>query len=381
MVGAAPSTNKKMLLDDFKIIGYDGVDERQFMLINRTGAGSLVSIWNSSIDSAPWTYKDINITNYISDRTCIRYVVGTAPSASKKLLLDDVKIIGNIGDVCNNNFSSTSSCWIGNISLPNGTQADCRSARFGQSNNVEELKGIYGAFGSMFAVLGYTTQIANISGDVSLANILYPDSRIYMQYLPLTEPFQYGEISLTRESPRLKELTNDTIDKPYKEGWVNISDHVKVIDAKMTSYSSDYWTDMLWVNSSATNSWRNVFNLTYYGTDYTLLGDPFIVSIPVTNMSSGNNSVRIETAIGISNKTGGSPDSRMIYSIKVKGSVGYGNVNETKQGAESDATQRLVDQVKDYVNITTDDIQTEASSIDNVPSMWGPVIVRVGMWV
>jgi hypothetical protein len=281
---------------------------------------------------------------------------------------------------CENNFSSNSPCWIGNVTLPNGTQADCRDARYGQSNSLEDLTGIYGAFGSMFATLNYTTQKTNITGNLSYRNILYPDSRIDLQYTSGIVPYDYGQISLTRESQRLKNLTGDNVSLPYKEGWFNISNQVKVVDAKMTSYSSDYWTDMLWVNSSANGNWKPVYNLSFYGNDYVPLGDPFIVNMPINNISSGNNSVRIQTGIGINNKTGGSPDDQVIYTIRVTGSVGYGTTFNSSALAVSDALDRLMSVISSYVNVATDDIEIESSSVSGAPYMWGPASVKVRVW-
>jgi hypothetical protein len=237
----------------------------------------------------------------------------------------------------------------------------------------------------MFVNLGYTTQKANISSNMNFNNILYPDSRIEFQYSPVITPYRYGEVSLTAESPRLGDLTDYNITKPYKEGWFNVSDKVKVVDVEMTSYSSDYWTDMLWLNSSATGSWKEIYNLTYWGNDYTALGDPFIIHMPIDKISSGNNSVRIETglcpnnsAICKLNKTGGSPDDRVIYTIRVNGSVSYGNVNKTCEGAKEDAIQRLKNLIGSFS--ITGDIEADSSSISSVPYMWGPASVKVSVW-
>jgi hypothetical protein len=294
-------------------------------------------------------------------------------------------ITGGIGWQCVSNQLFNSSCWIGNVTLPDGTKADCRDVRYAQGSDLDQLTQIYQGFGQMFVNLGFTTQKANLSSNMNFNNILYPDSRIEFQYSPVIIPYQYGEISLTTEAPRLKNLTGDTIDKPYKEGWFNISDKVKVVDAEMTSYSSDYWTDMLWLNSSATGSWKEIYNLTYWGNDYTTLGDPFIIHIPIDKISSGNNSVRIETglcpnnsAICKLNKTGGSPDDRVIYTIMVNGSVSYGNVNKTCEGAKEDAIQRLKNLMGSFS--ITGDIEAESSSISSVPYMWGPAIVKVSVW-
>jgi hypothetical protein len=148
----------------------------------------------------------------------------------------------------------------------------------------------------------------------------------------------------------------------------------------MTSYSSDYWTDMLWVNSVANGNWKTVYNISSYGSDYTILGDPFIVNIPINNISSGNNSVRIQTGLGSINKTGGSPDDQVIYTIRVKGSVGYGGTFNSSESAIADAFSRLISVISSYVNVSIDEIEAENNSVSGVPYMWGPANVRIKVW-
>jgi len=72
----------------------NAANERQFILVNRTGAGTLTSIWDSTTSVAAWTYRELNITDYITSSTCIRYMPGAASGAGEQLRLDDFKIIG-----------------------------------------------------------------------------------------------------------------------------------------------------------------------------------------------------------------------------------------------------------------------------------------------
>lgn len=340
---------------------------------------------SSSTNGRTYALNTVN-SNYFHSGFAIRFR-GNAFGSSSNFWVDDVNITKSVPGDCESNFSSSSPCWIGNVTLPDGTQAKCLDARYAQSDNSDELTQIYQGFGQWFLNLSYTTQKANITSNMSFGNILYPDSYIDFQYSPIIIPYNYGEISLTVEAPRLKNLTGDNISKPYKEGWFNVSDKVKVVDAKITSYSSDYWTDMLWMNSSATKNWAVAYNLTTFGSDYTTLGDPFIIYMPTNNISSGNNSVRIETglcpnnsAICKLNKTGGSPDDRVIYTLRVKGSVGYGSINETCGGAVNDAIRRLNDSIGGYVSFVSDEATVQNNTITKVPYMWGPANIRVRVW-
>jgi len=277
--------------------------------------------------------------------------------------------------------------WIGEITLPNGSTADCRAVMYAESNNVEELKKIYKSFGEWFGIMGYTSQLVNITGEVTFNNTLYPDSYIELNYTPITK-FEYGEISLTREADRLRKFTGeDLITEDVtgtKEGWYNISEKIRVIDAKITSYSSEYWTDRLLINSSNTpnKDWKEVYNLSYYRTEYSDLGDPYIVQIPVNYIGPKNNSVRIGTGFSTANATGGSPDDRVIYTMAFEASVGYGKPNETAEGAEDDAFWRLVDKLlylKD-LDVTLEDVQVNTENIRGIRWLWGPSLLKAVVW-
>jgi hypothetical protein len=364
----------------------DDTDANEVRLEFNNSSGS----WNSIADLSSTTPEDrwhnyvIKITNsqYFHSGFAVRFR-GSTFGSGENFWIDDVSIDKtSIGGCENkNNFSSSSPCW---IALPDGSQTACTNVRYAQSNDVDELTNIYQGFGQWFVNLGYTTQKANITGNISYSNILYPDSHIDFSYNNTIIPYQYGEISLNIEAPRLKNLTGDNISKPYKEGWFNVSDKVnKVVDAKITSYSSDYWTDMLWINSSITTSWKEAYNLTFYGNDYTTLGDPFIIYMPINDISPGNNSVRIETGFPFNNtinKTGGSPDDRVIYTARVKGSVGYGDLKGTCEDAINDAYYRLNDSIGGYVSFTNDEVEFQNNSITKVPYMWGPANIRISVW-
>jgi len=257
--------------------------------------------------------------------------------------------------------------------------AECGNGEFYNSSDAAELESIYKEIAEKILEASYTTQAVNITGNVTFNNILYPDSYIELNYTPITK-FEYGEISLTRETDRLKKFTDDDVDKPYKEGWYNISEKIRVVDAKITSYSSEYWTDRLLINSSITIDWKEVYNLSDYVIKYQDLGDPYIVQIPADLIGSGNNSVRIGTGFSTANATGGSPDDRVIYTMAVKGSVGWGNVNESMEVAIEDAINRLNNTVRGYVNFTIDDVEMTSSNIRGIRWLWGPSLLKTVVW-
>ncbi len=215
-------------------------------------------------------------------------------------------------------------------------------SNFYESEDSGELLEIYRVIASKMLDISFEAQAVTITGDVITNNTLYPDSRIEYEYVPVAPSTEYGEITLTYESPRLGESTgDDTItdnSTGTKEGWFFIQNNTRVLDAKITSYSSHYWTDRLWVNSSATpgKNWTNVYWLGNFSQGYSDLGDPYIIDIPVNLLSSGgNNSVRIGTGFNPLNGTGGSPDDRVIYTLGVPGIglQGYSGVFQKLEGS------------------------------------------------
>jgi hypothetical protein len=279
-------------------------------------------------------------------------------------------------------FGPVTNCPNGNWTLR--AIASCGNGSYNASNDAEGLKKIYRDIAQKILEIGFKAQIIEVTGTIIKNNTIYPDSYIEFNYTPTTPKYEYGEISLTRETVRLKELTGDNLITDAatvtKEGWFNISDKVKIVDAKITSYSSEYWTDRFYLNSSKTGGWSNVYWLGSYGTNYQKWGDPFIVQIPVNNISTGNNSVRIGTGMNPTSGIGGSPDDRVIYTIRVKGSVEYDKTFPSSDLAVADANQRLMDLVSDYVNVLTDDVQNETNSITGVQSLWGPSLLKVVTW-
>ncbi|MBD3155262.1 MAG: VWA domain-containing protein [Candidatus Aenigmarchaeota archaeon] len=312
---------------------------------------------------------------------CLYYECGdwVSDEASNDAVQDSCKAYQDTNSTIHSiGFGTVGDCPIGNQTL--WDIADCGNGDYYESDNATELQEIYRGIAESIVEITYQTQIINVTGNFTQDNVLYPDSYIEFNYIPSVVPYDYGEISFTREADKLGELTGDDIDDPYKEGWFNISEQIKVVDAKITSYSSDYWTDRLYVKNQTATNWTNVYWLGDYGDDYSSLGDPYIVQIPSDMVGSGNNSVRIGTGLSPLNGTGGSPDNRVIYTARVKGSVGYGDVFNSSLDAVDDAVQRLIDEIEDYVNVTEDDIVMENQTLGGLRWLWGPSLAKVVVW-
>ncbi|MBN2042198.1 MAG: VWA domain-containing protein [Candidatus Aenigmarchaeota archaeon] len=324
-------------------------------------------------------------------------------------------------------------------------------SNFYVSSDSDELVEIYRQIARDILEIAFKAQAVVITGEVKTNNTLYPDSYISYEYKPISEPLSYGEITLKFESPRLGDVTgNSTITDNLtgtKEGWFFIQNNTRVLDSKITSYSSYYWTDRLWINSSNTpnQNWTNVYWLGNFSSDYGDIGDPYVINIPVNLLKpGGNNSVRLGTGLGPVNGTGGSPDSRVIYTLGITGVglQGYSGVFQKLKGSTvtiyydsngdnvpdgssqvqvgpfpsdvfdpqndsvDDAFMRLMDMLNfindtnpntygdgtfgepyDAVNQTnpidleiTPEVSFSADYISQIPSLWGPSELEIRIW-
>jgi len=244
-------------------------------------------------------------------------------------------------------------------------------SRFYQSSNVTELKKIYKEIASEIANLSLERQVLGVGGNISWANnYLYNDSHILFYYNETPINFSFGEFSLTIEnnftSPGIVSLI-----KPSE---------TEILDAKITSYSGDYWTNLVILTNSTSEN-LTIYNLSKYG-NYERLGDPFIISIPVKYISNGTNNITLMVGLSEDNQTLGSNDSKLIYSLKVPGFVGYGSVFNTIEEAEEDARNRLKDKIFNLTgqNISILGINTGTSTITGVRTISNTSLVKLVYW-
>ncbi|MFH1978467.1 MAG: VWA domain-containing protein [Candidatus Aenigmatarchaeota archaeon] len=322
--------------------------------------------------------------------------------------------------------------------------------RFFNSSNADDLQEIYKRIAQDIVEASFVAQILNISGNASINSTLFNDSFINFDYVTTIEPPEYGEATLTFEMPRLSistgsaTITNNTT--TTKEGWFFVPNFTKVIDSKITSYSSEYWTDRLYVKNESDDNWNLVYWLGNYSDEYLGLGDPYIVQIPPEYLGVGeNNSVRLGTGVSPDNGTGGSPDARVIYTLRIgninlqgysdvfpkgKGSTvtvyydfngddivdGSSNVAvgadptdifDPQNDSVDDAFMRLLNNLNfifdkninsygdgtigdpyDGLNDTnpidlqiTEEVNFDSSSIGGIPSLWGPSELEIRIWI
>lgn len=335
-------TADKAWVDDFKVSGNIHVDGSYFV-----GGENVIAVklYNNDTDAAKFDLKmNATVDRYesmlvMSDGSANRCIPnwdcdGTTAAweaVNKSCEARDkygIKVYSvAFGEGANQDTLRRIACW--NCSA-NDWIPDCD--KFYNSSNADELKDIYKEIAEDMSNITYEAQLIDVSGNVSMENVLYPDSCISFNYSSFTRTLEYGEITLNFESPRLGSSTGQTLvtdnETGTKEGWFNIPSNsefeTEIIESKITSYSSYYWTDRLWVNSSETpnQNWTLVYWLGNFSDDYEILGDPYFIQIPPALLrAGGNNSFRIGTGLGpvLSEGRGGSPDDRVIYTLGIKG--------------------------------------------------------------
>lgn len=194
--------------------------------------------------------------------------------------------------------------------------ANCTGGKFFKSSNFSELVTIYDEIAKEIKkTVTYVQQSVIVEGSNST---LYPDSYLNFEYVSSTPPAGYKEISV-----------NSLTDKfPGCAGNFSITKVAYLTDAKLTSYSGDYWTSVTDVNSSSTGTFSNAFNLSQWGTKFISLGDPFYVHLPIDYLKvNETNFVREQLASNVtSNSSICSQNNRVIYTGRLRASTFYSDV-------------------------------------------------------
>jgi len=295
--------------------------------------------------------------------------------------------------------------------------ASCGNGSYYASNDSDGLTAIYDSIATDIITASYSSQIINITGDFT-ESTLYPDSFIRLEYTP-DPASQYGELSFTLEDVGFSNVTCS------KDVWIN--QDVGVTDFTVTSYSGPHWTDFV---SAGSGGPTTAYTLRDggYGSDYTVLGDPFKVIIPPSYFTSGaNNTIKVGTGDEPTIQTGCSPDNRMVYTLSVNTLADYGdvflysegcnwsimfsddtfisvsvpesysgvktcsynstNITYSQYDALDDAVYRLLsrldfdDDGKVDVVLSSEDISFDGSYTSSVRSLWGPLTVKLVLWM
>ena len=295
-----------------------------------------------------------------------------------------------------------------NVTLKNISE-DCSDGQYFYSKNKSALQNAFDDIAEDILSLSFSYQKTVAEG---VSSILYDSSFIELVYTPDVPPIVYGTIPITIEE--------ESFQNNITYGLLNVSQNVNVIEALVTSYSSDKWTQ------NATLDGTKFFELSQYNRSYVELGDPFLVNIPVALIHQGVNNITLQTASGPppSPGFGGSEDDRLIYTILVQNSMSYTTIASKAKGcawslAFEDGSSSTLNIPYDYdgyevcdfsagsydqddaiskaaylllsdldfdqnglldVNINEQSLYIESTVVDNVPSLWGPTIAEVRVW-
>ncbi|RLJ02997.1 MAG: hypothetical protein DRP11_02050, partial [Candidatus Aenigmatarchaeota archaeon] len=114
-------------------------------------------------------------------------------------------------------------------------QMACNESMYYNATDAEKLAEIYEKIGGELLQISYTTQTVEVSGEVKRNNILFNDSYIEYHYEPVSEQLEYGEIPIELEGERFGGVKSSP-----QVGWFYVGPDTKVLDAKVTSYSSEF---------------------------------------------------------------------------------------------------------------------------------------------
>lgn len=278
------------------------------------------------------------------------------------------------------------------------------------SQNNEELQLIYENISmEILTRIDQQNQTVNVRG-VEVNSNLLKNSYIDFEFEPLIMPPAPGKISVNIEEP-LTECSNT----------VNIYEGLEIVDAKVTSYSGSRWSDLV-VSNGVT-----VFNLSDYYVPYPRLGDPFQIQVPVNTLNEGQNSLVLGTGSSPENKSSCSAHNKFIYTVLIPSATMRTDVKTITEGCTwtvdfEDGDQQIINVPSDYegeeecfyqpgnvqfnendtyavamydlltqldtnsngrliVNINELDLEVTTTILENVPFLWGPVLMRLEVWV
>lgn len=258
-------------------------------------------------------------------------------------------------------------------------------------------------------------QQIDIAGNLT-PSVLYSDSYINITYDPLVARYEQNEIALTLESDKFSGCSD----------VVAIPSGVRVIDAKVVSYSGENWTEYVLVDGNV------VYNLSTFSSDYVSVGDPYSIHIPATFLTSGAvHTITIGVADSLKNQSTCSQNNSLIYTGLFSASTGrsdvvayahgcnwtveyddgtfssfvipsdytggkncsYTSTNYTLgtdaydiEDAYDVAVYSLLEQLdfdddgRVFVNVDVHDLEIIVNSVSSIPYLWGPSIMEVRVW-
>ncbi|MBU1988059.1 MAG: VWA domain-containing protein, partial [Nanoarchaeota archaeon] len=173
------------------------------------------------------------------------------------------------------------------------SMAQCANGTYTYST-IEGLEQIYQQIANEILTT-YAEQTVDVAGGVYMK--LFPDSYIEFDYNNTVE--LYGLVITAEEE----------FDNAYS-GSFYVPSGAEVLEVEVASYSGPRWTDNVKIDGN------DVYMLSDYGSDYILLGDPYIINIPASLVFEGDNFVNVTTGTSPTNSSAGSESNKIIYTLK-----------------------------------------------------------------
>lgn len=177
--------------------------------------------------------------------------------------------------------------------------AQCSGGNYYYSN-IGELEEKFHQVAQDVIKASYVEQ--TISG-TGIKTKLYPDSYINLSF---DKTIPYGLVFVSE---------TDIFNNSNSQGSFFIPNDTIPYAARVVSYSGSKWTSNVEKYDDASGSWNSFFNLSEYLVNFTQLGDPYMVDIPPSLITFGNNTIRVSIGVSSTNSTPGSVYDKVIYSV------------------------------------------------------------------
>ncbi|OIO65409.1 hypothetical protein COY28_02015 [Candidatus Woesearchaeota archaeon CG_4_10_14_0_2_um_filter_57_5] len=275
------------------------------------------------------------------------------------------------------------------------------------SHNGSELSVHYAAIASqILSGITQSAQVAVVSNGTLMPTHLFGDSYLEAVIDPGISAQQANELALTLETQF-----------SGCDASIAIPPGVRVQDASVLSFSGIHWTDLLIVNDQI------AYNLSAYGNNYQVMGDPSLISIPAAFLGTGSNTIALRFGDSPTNSTSCGQNSTLRYTLLISTATPRSDVLPRAEGCtwtvayedgsqgtvlvpaeyngtntclytpasitydHNDAYQAIMADVLDQfdfdddgevlVNFAAYDIVISTNSISNIPYLWGPSLFTI----
>lgn len=294
-------------------------------------------------------------------------------------------------------------------------QIACNESLYFDSTNASILTSILMNISDIISLqANFSSQTVTIAGNFTNTRI-EDNSYIEIFYTPLIEYDLQNKLSLSFETEQF-ETCNPSI---------YIPENILINEAYLTSFSGDKWSKEALIKNSNQTTEFLFYNLTDYGSDYSILGDPFLIQIPSLLIVPGEyNNLSLLIGESPSNNSLCSPNNTLIYNAFLESSTVRTSVLEKAEGCnwkiESESGQYMnlkipsnyagnnnctynsVDGInfnpidsydfavfellkmldpdlnnKVLINFIDADLEITLTTIEQVPYLWGPSLIKV----